>query len=358
MQNVPQTQPPPQSSMRKLQPDTFSTDQTYVSRQIIDLIKIYNNETLKYSGERFDFLKKKLEIFYDFCAKIGIQSENYSRALSIMLSGKVVQFYYRKINCINDLTIKQAVDLIKQQFETSEVRQFYLNDWRKVTLQSKFDSYPEKSKLECFELMLNRLNSLQPGLSRSYRNDDVLRDQILVACQGIPECSYSLNHQIQSKEYVQICAMQYQQGQTNSNFNSINKTTSTIIKVKTMSNTGPIELTMKKVSQYDCKITSLPTANFEIMANNKEVIESVIFVINLDVGQASIQQTSVNQLTIDIEDLLSLRIAIQVPVPSSTFLWNLKEVNWTTVIPKKFYNILKAILLKKVVNSTSLNSAQ
>lgn len=45
-------------------------DQIQISRQITDLMKIYSDDSKKYSGEKYDFLSKKLEIFYDFCNKI------------------------------------------------------------------------------------------------------------------------------------------------------------------------------------------------------------------------------------------------------------------------------------------------
>lgn len=133
---------------------------------------------------------KKLDIFYDFCSKIGLQHENHSKAHSIMLTGKSSQFHYQYISGRNDLSMQQALELIKQHFETPEVRQSYLNEWRNITFQSIIDHNPEKSKLECFELMLDRLVRLHPGLSSSYRSENFLRDQVLMTCKGIPECSY------------------------------------------------------------------------------------------------------------------------------------------------------------------------
>ncbi|KAI0998772.1 hypothetical protein K3495_g9423 [Podosphaera aphanis] len=134
-------------------------DQTQVSRQITDLMKIYSDDYKKCSAERYDYLQKKLDIFYDFCGKIGLHRDNYSKALSIILTGKASQFYYQYISGRSDLSLQQALDLMKRHFETPEVRQFYLNEWRNVTLQSIIDSNPEKLKLECFELMLDKLNN-------------------------------------------------------------------------------------------------------------------------------------------------------------------------------------------------------
>lgn len=177
-----------------LKPPTTTTIQHHIEqipRQITDLIKIYNDNGKKYSGERYDFLNKKLEMFYDFCEKIGLQPVNHTKALSVMLTGKALQYYYQNI-VGKELTMEEIVNAIEQHFETSEVRRFYLNEWRTVNLQSIIHSNPGKAKLECFEILLDKFNQIQPGLSASYRNDTVLRDQILVACQGIPECSYSL----------------------------------------------------------------------------------------------------------------------------------------------------------------------
>ncbi len=38
----------------------------------MDLIKIYSNNDRKYSGEEYNILDIKLQVFYDYCFKIGL----------------------------------------------------------------------------------------------------------------------------------------------------------------------------------------------------------------------------------------------------------------------------------------------
>ena len=51
---------------------------------------------------------------------------------------------------------------------------------------------PDKSKLECLELMLDKLRTAQRGLTTQYQNENSLRDQVLNACRGIEECNMAL----------------------------------------------------------------------------------------------------------------------------------------------------------------------
>jgi hypothetical protein len=38
-------------------------------------MKIYNDDDKKYGGEEYDILDIKLQIFYDYCLKIGLSEE-------------------------------------------------------------------------------------------------------------------------------------------------------------------------------------------------------------------------------------------------------------------------------------------
>ncbi len=60
-------------------------------------MKIYNNNDKKYGGEEYDVLDVKLQVFYDCCSKIGLLEEQYYNVYSVMLKGRVSDFYYDKI---------------------------------------------------------------------------------------------------------------------------------------------------------------------------------------------------------------------------------------------------------------------
>jgi hypothetical protein len=60
-------------------------------------MKIYNNNDKKYGGEEYDILDIKLQIFYDYCLKIGLLEAQYYNAYLAMLKGRASYFYYDKI---------------------------------------------------------------------------------------------------------------------------------------------------------------------------------------------------------------------------------------------------------------------
>jgi hypothetical protein len=65
-------------------------------------------------------------------------------------------------------------------------------EWRKTTLIQTIGKNPNKSKLKCLELMLNKLRTAQRGLATKYQNENSLRDQVLNVCLGVKECNLAL----------------------------------------------------------------------------------------------------------------------------------------------------------------------
>jgi len=61
-------------------------------------MKIYNNDDKKYSREEYDILDVKLQVFYDYCSKIRLLDTQYYSTFSIMLKGRVSNFYYDKLS--------------------------------------------------------------------------------------------------------------------------------------------------------------------------------------------------------------------------------------------------------------------
>lgn len=57
-QTQPHRQITDQQSSQRRQSNLTISDQIQVSRQITDLMKIYNDDDKKYSGDRYDYLQK------------------------------------------------------------------------------------------------------------------------------------------------------------------------------------------------------------------------------------------------------------------------------------------------------------
>jgi hypothetical protein len=91
------------------------------------LIKIYNNDKKKFTGEMYDILNIKLRIFYNCCVKIGLPDIQYYNAFSVMLKGRAVTFYYNNLFS-KDYDFKNMILKTKIHFEIEENRQLYLSE--------------------------------------------------------------------------------------------------------------------------------------------------------------------------------------------------------------------------------------
>ena len=169
---------------------------------LTDLSKFYYNDEKKYSGDAYDILKTKLQIFYDCCSKVGIPQELYHKGFSIMLRGQASKFYYTKLTALTDFTT--MVNLTAQHFETEEKRQMYLQEWREATLERIIKKNPDKDTMECLEMLFKKLELIQPGLSMEYNLEWSLRDQVINACRGVKACDMCLFKPSQS--YESVCA--------------------------------------------------------------------------------------------------------------------------------------------------------
>jgi hypothetical protein len=164
---------------------------TQTSKAIGDLLKAYNDDSKKYSGELFDILSTKLLFFYESCTRLGLEHHQYHFAYSMMLRGQATEFYYSNLFNRN-FDFDTLVSKTKDYFETIENRQEYLEQWRSTTLRRTIAENPEKSKLQCLQTMLDRLHKIQRGLQEVYQLDCSMRDQVLSACQGVSECKLAL----------------------------------------------------------------------------------------------------------------------------------------------------------------------
>jgi len=173
------------------------------AKLLTDLMKIYNNDDKKYGGEEYDILDVKLQVFYDCCSKIGLPVTQYYSAFSIMLKGRASNFYYDKLSG-RSYDFQTMINLTKAHFETEENHQKYLSEWRETTLLRTISENPDKSRLECFELTVDKLQKVQRGLTKEYQYEHNLRDQVINACRGVEECNLALYKP--SPTFEGICA--------------------------------------------------------------------------------------------------------------------------------------------------------
>ncbi|KAK4206099.1 hypothetical protein QBC37DRAFT_245561, partial [Rhypophila decipiens] len=163
-------------------------------RQILDFEKLYSgNDDVKFSGNFYDVFETKLQIFHDNRERLGIPEGCSAGLFPSMLKGKAKEYYY------NDLfrsTDRKDFELLVRKFgihfNTEEGHQFYLSEWRSTTLQKVIGDNPGKTRLECLDLLFDKLGKLQQAIPSIAQDQRTLRDQALNACKGIPECSMAL----------------------------------------------------------------------------------------------------------------------------------------------------------------------
>lgn len=203
-----------QPQRQEYQPPAHATRQTFtptppqttaalpVPKLLTELTKLYSDDK-RFGGEIYDVLENKLRIFYDCCQKIGIGDDQYANAFSVMLKGRASTFYYDKL-IGNHYTFEKMIYETRCHFETEEKRQQYLTEWRETTFARIIEKNSDSSRLECLEKLFDKLQTIQRGLDISYQSDLTLRDQVINACRGIPECNLALFNP--SASYEGVCA--------------------------------------------------------------------------------------------------------------------------------------------------------
>ncbi|KAH6667382.1 hypothetical protein B0J14DRAFT_642344 [Halenospora varia] len=160
------------------------------AKRITDLEKVYNEEK-KFGGGLYDVLDSKLKIFYDNCARIGLPNTMHNIALPTMLKGRASDFYYDQLSG-KGYDFDYMVFKLKAHFDTDENRQEYMAEWRETTFPQMIATNPGKSRLEVLQMLFDKLRTVQRGLSADYQTENSLRDQVISACRGVPECSLAL----------------------------------------------------------------------------------------------------------------------------------------------------------------------
>jgi len=185
-------------------PTPITRTDTSLTKMITDLAKFYISDDKKYGGEAYDILDTKLQIFKDCCEKVGMPEVYYHKGYSLMLKGRASRFYYSSLTTKEPITFETMVCATKVHFETEENRQLYMSDWRETTYPRIIAANPSKSRLECLQLLYDKLQQVQEGLSKEYQQDYNLREQVISACRGVKECSLALYNPADT--YEGVCA--------------------------------------------------------------------------------------------------------------------------------------------------------
>lgn len=167
------------------------TDDLKFGQQMANLRKSYSEE-LKYSGAE-DFLDVKVHTFYTLASQASIPPLRLKEAISAMLTGPALNYYYRRI-AGHSYTLLEVMNILKANFETEQRSQQLLDEWHALKLR-KIMNDPKnsgKTNLECFDILVQRFQVLQDGLPYEFHNDRSIRDRVIGACEGVRECQLAV----------------------------------------------------------------------------------------------------------------------------------------------------------------------
>ncbi|KAI0996100.1 hypothetical protein K3495_g12079, partial [Podosphaera aphanis] len=140
----------------------------------------------KYTGSKLDNLDFRFQIFERKCDIVNISGDEIRPSLFMMFDGEALDFYH--IRCSTVLNIHGLLDLMRSQFEGHQKKRNAQNDWNKITLRAVADKNLENSLSESFEVMVKQLRKLQLSLRTNFQDVITLRDKILEAVTGVPDC--------------------------------------------------------------------------------------------------------------------------------------------------------------------------
>jgi len=154
---------------------------------IASVAKIYTKEQ-KYNSIRS--LDYKLSIFYNICRRYGLKEKDLVNAFPTMLKGIAQDQYYS--HQLSRKTFTKACTHLRNFFEGPSAQQATLNDWNALTLNSIAHQNPTKSTKEHVQILTNKMYALKYGLPPDLRSDAHFHNKLILACQGVPACRYTL----------------------------------------------------------------------------------------------------------------------------------------------------------------------
>jgi len=99
------------------------------------LTKLYNDDKLKFRGDKYQYLGIELRMFYENCEKVGLQEIEYNRGFSSMLGGRAREYYFEKLARQKPRpTFVQMYEDVQAHFETSERKLDYQQEWMAISL--------------------------------------------------------------------------------------------------------------------------------------------------------------------------------------------------------------------------------
>jgi hypothetical protein len=87
--------------------------------------------------------------------KAGVVERDWHLAFSTMLTSEARKYYFNKISS-HRKGYEEIVTIIRAHFETKQQQERKTTKWEMAKLEHVKEKNPEKTWLECFELMRNK----------------------------------------------------------------------------------------------------------------------------------------------------------------------------------------------------------
>ena len=160
---------------------------------IQSIMKSYQGRT-KFKGNFDEDFEGSLEQFETFSQVYQLTEEEKARAFPFMIDEGALSHFTNTFSKRN-YTYQEVIEDFRNWYTSEEQRSRLLLLWQKPSLTDAMRQDPERSELEVFRKLVDKLTSIQRQLHPSYREDRFLRDQLIIAAD-INQLSNSLREKI------------------------------------------------------------------------------------------------------------------------------------------------------------------
>ena len=154
-------------------------------KEIMNLNKLYNDD-MRY-GQSGDGLTSKLRTFQTMCTMAGVPGEAYPKALIVMVKGMAARFY-QQVLVHSGKSFTEMCEAIQSRFEGSNFTQDALAKWNTKDLKKTIAKHPNKSTIQCLDILVDELQELYNSLPIGLQNEAQMANKLNLACRDVAEC--------------------------------------------------------------------------------------------------------------------------------------------------------------------------
>ena len=109
-----------------------------------------------------------------------------------MLKGLAQAHYYN--SSLSTKPFDYVRTHMRTYFEGPEYYRKNLTEWNAISLDGVRNENPDKSILQCLQLLIDKLCTLQYAIDIEFRTPRMLANKLVTACQGVPACQIAISN--------------------------------------------------------------------------------------------------------------------------------------------------------------------